>query len=441
MDNDKGLKRELGMVTAVATVIGMIIGSGIFMKPAVVISAAGDSTMALAAWILGGVMSLAGGLTVAELAAQFPKTGGMYAWLNEVYGDCISYLYGWVHSLIFAPATYGALSLYFGILLAQFMGMPASSSVVIAVVTLLFTVGINCLGAKYGGIIATLSTIGKLVPIVLIIVFGLMRGDVAVMGMPSGVAESAGFGAAILATLWAYEGWISVGNIGGELTNPSKQLPIAITGGLIAVIAAYAGINAAMMHVLPASEIVSLGTKSAGQVAVLLFGEFGGNLLGIGILISLYGALSGNILTLPRIPYAMASRGQYPMAGLVGKTHPTFRTPVNATVFQTVIAIALMTLGNPDRLTDIAIFVIWIAYVAGFTAVFMSRKKFPDAVRTYKVPLYPFVPIVAIAGAGYILFSTLINSPTDCLWSLLFAGIGIPVFYWLKKSNKAQANM
>lgn len=434
---EQGLKKELGLMPAMALVVGMVIGSGIFMKPGIVITAAGDSTMGLLAWILGGVITITAGLTIAELGSQIPKTGGLYAYLTEVYGEFWGYLFGWVQTLIYGPATIGALGLYFSSLLIPFFSLSAELKLPIAISAVLLLAGINSLGARYGGMIQSIATVAKLIPIVCIAIFGLLKGNGQIFGMPSGVSQSAGMGAAILATLWAYDGWIGVGFVAGEMKNPAKQLPKAIIIGLGIVIAAYISVNLAILHVLPAYEIVGLGKLAAGSAATILFGDFGGKLLNVGILVSIFGALNGYILTNARIPFAMATRGLLPGAQFLAKLSANYGTPINATIFQMTITALVMSIGDPDRLTDIAMFILQIFYLMAFVAVFILRKR-SKAARPYSVPAYPIVPGIAILGAVYIIVSTLLTNPTDTLYALGITIIGIPVYWLLNKNRKGK---
>lgn len=432
-ETEKNLKKDLGLVAAMALVVGMVIGSGIFMKPGKVIAAAGDSTMGLAAWVLGGLITLAAGLTVAELGAQIPRTGGLYAYLDEVYGKVWGYLFGWVQTLIYGPATIGALGLYFAALLMPFFGIEESLRLPLAIVAVVFLSGVNCLGARYGGYIQSVATAAKLIPIALIAVFGLWKGNGQILGAASGISEKAGMGAAILATLWAYDGWIGAGFVAGEMKNPARDLPRAIVIGLGIVMVAYLSVNIALLHVLPAAEVVSLGKLAAGTAAGQLFGDVGGKLIAVGILVSIFGTLNGYIMTSPRVPYAMAIRGQLPAAGLLARTHDSFGTPINATILQVILTILLMTLGDPDRLTDIAMFIIWVFYILAFVAVFVLRRRNPGAIRPYSVPGYPLVPVAAILGAAYIVVSTLITNPTDTLYALGITAAGVPMYWWLNR--------
>jgi len=435
-NDETNLRRDLGLIPATALVVGMVIGSGIFMKPGKVILAAGDSTLGLAAWVIGGIITLAAGLTIAELGAQIPKTGGLYACLDEVYGKFWGYLFGWVQTVIYGPAIVGALGLYFSSLVIPFFEYSEEVKIPLAIGTILFLSAVNSLGTRYGGIIQSVATAAKLIPIVLIAAFGLWKGNSQILAMTSGVTESAGMGAAVLATLWAYDGWIGVGFVAGEMKNPAKLLPRAIVIGLGIVMVAYIAVNLAVLHVLPAAEIVAQGKLAAGAAATWLFGDFGGKLINIGILVSIFGTLNGYILTCPRVPYAMALRRQLPASTLLSQTNSRFGTPLNAIIMQIVLAILFVTLGDPDRLTDLAMFIIWGFYILGFLAVFILRRKTRAENRPYSVPAFPFVPAIAIVGSIYIVISTILSNPADTLLALGITVAGIPLYWLLNRSGQ-----
>lgn len=429
------LKKDIGFWVAMSIVIGSVIGSGIFMKPGKVIGAAGDSTMALVAWVIGGIITLASGLTITELSVQIPRTGGLYVYIEEVYGELWGYLCGWVNSIIYGPAVIGALGLYFGTLVVNFFGWSPDAKMTVAIITMLFLAGANALGTKYGGIIQFAATAGKLVPIALIAVFGLLKGNSQIFDMASGLDHKIGMGAAVLATLWAYDGWMLVGFVAGEMKHPDKVLPKAIIIGLSVVTLAYLTVNMAIMHVLPAEEIVRLGPNAAGQAATVVFGDMGGKLISIGILVSIFGTLNAKIMTFPRMPYAMAERGQLPGSAMLAKVHKNFGTPIYATILEIAIAALLMLVGDPDRLSDIAVFILYIFYIQAFIAVFLMRKRYPDAQRAYSVPGYPVIPLVAIIGCTFIVLTTMVDNPMDTFYAIAITVAGMPLYWWLKKKT------
>jgi basic amino acid/polyamine antiporter, APA family len=433
------LKRQIGISVAMSLVMGTVIGSGIFMKPGRVIEYAGGSNLAMLAWILGGLLSIAGGLTMAEISVQFPKTGGLVVYLEEVYGKVWGYLSGWMQTVVYGPAIMGALGLYFGSLLANFFNWDPDLKPWLGIGAVVFLFAVNSLGTRYGGFVQTVSTIAKFIPIILIAVLGLVKGDVQIWNASSGAAEQLGMGAAILATLWAYDGWMLVGNVAGELKNPGKHLPIAIVGGLSIVMVAYVLVNLAMLHVLPASEIVSLGENSASTAAGLVMGSIGGRVISIGILISIFGCLNGKIMAFPRVTYAMAERGQLPFSGFFSKVHPTLGTPIAAAFLQVVIAIVMMRVTDPDYLSEMAIFAVYVFYILAFIAIFLLRKRNPGATRVYSVPLYPVVPLIAIGGSLFVVISTLMNQFYDCLWAILITLLGLPLYLYMNRNKQERA--
>lgn len=215
MGNDQ-LKKTIGFWVGTSIVVGTVIGSGIFMRPGDVLELSGNSTMALLAWLIGGLITLASGLTIAEVSTRIPKTGGLYVYMEEVYGKAWGFLCGWVQTLVYGPAVMGALSLYFGLLVAGIFKIASSYSLAIGILTIVFIAGMNLLGTKYGGIIQTLSTIAKLIPIIFIAVFGIAQGDMPVFNIDSESSMKISMAGAILATLWAYDGWMNVGFMAGK---------------------------------------------------------------------------------------------------------------------------------------------------------------------------------------------------------------------------------
>ncbi|ABV61863.1 MULTISPECIES: APC family permease [Bacillus] len=430
------LKQDIGLFFALSLVIGTIIGSGVFMKPGNVLSYSGSSDIALFAWLLGGILTLAGGLTVAEIGTQIPRTGGLYAYLEEVYGEFWGYLCGWVQIIIYGPAIIGALGLYFGSLLANLFSLSSLWSTTIGIITVLFLCLINIMGTKYGGFVQGLTTIGKLVPIAAIIVFGLWKGNENILMAVNDSIAQMNFGAAILATLFAYDGWILLAALGGEMKNPEKLLPRAMAGGILIVTACYLFINVALLHVLPADQIVQLGENATSTAATMLFGPIGGKVISIGIIISIFGCLNGKVLSFPRVIFAMAERKQIPFANAISRIHPTFKTPWIAVFVQILIAIVFMIVSNPEKLSEVSIFMIYIFYVMAFFAVFKLRKQNKGIERAYSVPLYPLTPIVAIIGSLFVLISTMITDWKSCLISMLIGIAGLPLYYYMKRAHK-----
>jgi basic amino acid/polyamine antiporter, APA family len=430
---------KLKIWTAISVVIGCVIGSGVFVKPGRVLLAVGDSNMALLAWLLGGIISMAGGLSVAEIATRIPKSGGVYVYIEELFGKLWGFLCGWVQAIIYGPALMAALALYFGSLMAQFLNLPDTNMVKpIALISLFILSGVTALSTNWSAIIQNSTTFVKLIPIAILGIAGLAMGDSPIFNMQlANNTQGTGMGVAILATLWAYDGWIQVANIAEELENPVKNLPRSIIIGLAAIIVTYLVVNMSLFHVVPLEQIAVLNEKTAAVAAETLFGSWGGKVLSLGILIAIFGCLNGNILTMTRVPYAMALRGAFPSAQIFSILHPKFKTPVNSITLKTFIAAIMVLLLDPDRVTDIALFSIYIFYGAVFIGVILLRKKYgAPAPGNYRVPLYPIVPLIAGGGSFYICYAMFTQAPWDAAISLGVALTGIPVFYWMKRKEK-----
>ena len=427
-----GLKKSLGVFEAVAMVIGMVIGSGIFFKPSIVYQNAGSFGMGILAWIVGGIITMAAGLTVAEIASAIPKTGGLFAYLRELYGEKLAFLLGWVQTIIYVPGSTAALAVVFATQATYFIPMSPTTQKALAIFMIFTIVVINCISAKFGGIVQSVSTIGKMIPIFIIIGFGFIFGKNPAFAPPTAIIHGAGFGAAILGTLWAYDGWISVGNMAGELKNPQKDLPRSIIVGLSVVIATYVLVNIAVIKVLPIGAIIS-SPKATSDAAVILFGNFGATLISAGILISIYGALNGYLMTGARIPYAMGTDKILPMSAQFAKVNKA-QSPYFALIFEFALACIYALSGSFNTLTDLVVFVLWIFFVLAVAGVFILRRR-KDLVAAYKVPLYPLVPIIGIVGGLYIIINTIMTSTMNSLVGIGITLVGLPVYYFMEKKK------
>ncbi|MEI4801336.1 APC family permease [Bacillus sp. NPDC077411] len=428
-------KNKIGLTVALSIVVGTIIGSGVFMKPGKVLDYAGSSNMAIFAWVVGGILTLASGLTVAEIGAQIPKNGGLYTYLEEIYGKFWGYLSGWMQTLVYGPAIIGTLGLYFSSLLLNFFHIDKVWNLPIAIGTVVFLGVVNSVGTKYGGIVQTVTTIGKMIPIVLIVVMGFWKGNSDVFNVVVPESANQSIGMAILATLFAYDGWILLASIGGEMKNPTKLLPKALTVGILIVTAAYVLINMALLKILPATQIVALSENATATAADMLLGQYGGKLISIGVIVSIFGCLNGKILTFPRIPVSMAERGQLPFSKFISKINDKFQTPVNAIFVEILLGIILMLISDPNELSEISVFIIYIFYVMTFIGVFILRKRNAGQKREYSVPLYPIVPVIAILGSLFVIGSAIISEPKRCFLSIGIVLTGLPVYWYLNKKK------
>ena len=318
------LKRSLGFGSAISIVIGTIIGSGIFFKQASILDSAGSSSMAISAWIFGGVITLAAGLTIAEIGAQMPYTGGLYVYVENLYGRICGFLAGWMQVIVYGPAIIASVAGFMSIMITNLFGIDAKWRIPIALIIIIAIGLMNFLENKVAAAFSVITTIGKMIPIAAIIIFGLFWGHQDALGQTvSEINRSAGgFGVAVLATLFGYDGWILIANLGGEMKNPQKLLPKAIILGISTVLVIYTLITVGIFRFVPANMIHSLGENTTSYLATRAFGDIGGKLLSIGIIVSMMGTLNGKIITFPRIVYAMARRGDLHFSRILSYVTP-----------------------------------------------------------------------------------------------------------------------
>lgn len=438
----KQLQRSMGLTTGISIVVGTIIGSGIFFKQAQVLSITGSTTGALLAWLFGGLITLMAGLTISELGSRIPSTGGLYVYIHKVFGPAAGFLSGWGQSFLYGPAIVASLSAYFAILITNFFYLPSEWAKWIGLLSIIFITGMNLLDNRVPAAFAVATTSIKLLPIIAIIVFGLFFGNVNALGqtLDTIVATPGGrFGMAILATLYAYDGWATLTSLGGELKDPIKNIPRSIIYGLIIVIVAYVGITYGVMQSMPANEIIALGDNATFGVVTTAFGDLGGRLLSLAILISIAGTLNGKMMALPRSIYAMAEDGLMPKFMMYVNRA---QEPAGAILTLAVLGAALQFSASADWLSNACMFIIWMFYLMAFYGLIRLRrddKKAGIAQRDniFLVPLYPVIPILAGLGATYVLFSTLINDPISAMVSIGLVLAGLPIyFYYTKIANK-----
>ena len=434
---DNHLKRSIGLGAALSIIAGTIIGSGIFFKQASVLDSAGSSLMALLAWILAGIITLTAGLTIAEIGSQMPYTGGLYVYIEKIYGRVLGFIAGWMQAIVYGPAMIAAVTGFLSIMVTNLFGIGAEWRIPIGLITIIAIGGLNFLENKVGAAFAMITTIAKMIPIFAIIFCGIYWGEQnAIAQTVTEVNRSTGgFGVAVLAALFAYDGWIFIANLGGEMKNPQKLLPKAIIIGITIVLVIYSLITIGIFSFIPADKIHELGQKSTTYLADAILGPIGGKVLSVGIIISMLGTLNGEMLSFPRIVYAMAKRGDLPFSKYLAYVTPKGKSPVVATLFIVFLALLMMIFFDPDHLSDLCVFTVYCFYLLAFFGIFILRKK-NKAERPFSTPLYPLVPIVAILGGLFVLISELINDPAGVL---LFAGIviiGLPIFYAVKRMNK-----
>ncbi len=437
---DNHLKRSIGLGSALSIIVGTIIGSGIFFKQASVLDSAGSTFMALLAWILAGIITLTAGLTIAEIGAQMPYTGGLYVYIEKNLRPRFRF-YGWLDAGYCVRSCYDSCSYRFflSIMVTNLFGIGTEWRIPIGLITIIAIGGLNFLENKVGAAFAIITTIAKMIPIFAIIFCGICWGEQNAVAQT--VTElnrsTGGLGVAVLAALFAYDGWIFIANLGGEIKNPQKLLPKAIIIGITTVLVIYALITIGIFSFIPADKIHALGKNSTTYLADAILGPIGGKVLSVGIIISMLGTLNGEMLTFPRVIYAMAKRGDLPFSRFLSYVTPKGKAPVMATMLLITLTGIMMTFFDPDYLSNLCVFTIYSFYVLAFFGLFILRYKNKDQ-RPFSVPFYPLIPLVAIAGGLFVLVSQFFNDPAGVLLFTGITAVGWPIFFLVKKMSKAQ---
>lgn len=431
------LKRDISLFGAFSTVMGTVIGAGVFFKTASVVSFAQSPSLTIFAWIVGGILTVCAGLTSAELATAIPKTGGAVKYIEYTYGKLPGFLLGWAQSVIYFPANIAALSIIFSTQFIHLFHLSNDFLLPVALGTGLSVTLINLLGTKTASNLQSFTLVIKMIPIALIVLVGFfMPANVEVSLFPVKAGGDGSFiqalSGSLLATMFAYDGWLGVGAVAGEMKRPEKDLPKAIFLGLTFIAFVYVLINLVFLKTLPIEQL-SGNLNAASEASNQIFGSFGGKLVTIGILISVYGALNGYTMIGIRIPYALALEEMIPFSKQFKKLSKKFVVPYVAGIFQFSIAAIMMFLGSFDLLTDMLVFVMWLFSLLIFSAVLILRKKEPELHRPYKVPFYPFIPILAILGGLFILITTLFTQTMLASIGIGVTLLGIPVYKINKK--------
>ena len=431
------LARVLTLLDATMINAGGIIGSGIFMVPATIALLTGSTSLILAVWVFGGLISLFGALSVAELGAAMPQAGGQFVYLNEAYGPVWGYLYGWSCVAVINTASIAAVGVAFSEYLSFFFPLSTMGIKSVAILSVILLTIINILDVKSGARAQNVFTLLKIGAIFGIISLGLV--------MDGGSAENiqpfypdrplpalvGPLGLAMVSVLWTYDGWIFITYVAGEVKNPGRNIPLSLVFCMLIVISIYLLINFVFTYTL---GIGAMGTSTlvASDSAFIFLGEKGAVLVSIIILISLLGANNGFILTSARINYAMARNRLFFQQA--AKVHPKFKSPANALIIQAVWACALTFSGTYNQLITYIIFASWIFYAMSCAAVIILRKKRPEMKRPYKTPGYPYIPIIFILFAVFLTFNTILEAPRDAAVGAGIILAGLPLYFYWKKT-------
>jgi APA family basic amino acid/polyamine antiporter len=449
---ETGLRRDLSLWGAVAIVIGTVIGSGIFLVPRAMVLRVGTPSMVFVVWVFGGILSLSGALSYAELAAAMPEAGGEYVYLREAYGPIWGFLYGWTQMWVAKSGSIATLATGFFYYLTSFFpsldgvfytvplplgahGAPLDLRYgqLFAMGLILFLAVVNYFGVKLGGEIQITVTAIKVLLIAFIIVAGLAFGKAHAPEIETAphALTVAGFFAALVAALWAYDGWNNVSMVASEIRRPQRSLPLALIGGTLAVIAIYLAANAAYFHVLTAQQ-VGASQRVAADMMRRVVGGWGAQAVAVAAMISIFAALNGSILTGSRVPYAMARDHRFFRS--VSHVSAAYHTPGVSIMALSAWSALLVLSGRYEQLFTYVIFASWILYGMTTAAVIVLRYKRPDLPRPYKTLAYPVLPVLFVLAAISLVLSTLFDSPRESLLGLGFIFAGLPFyFYWKRR--------
>ena len=449
MEASPKLKRQLGLFDSTMMVIGIVIGSGIFMTTGLMAEALPSPSLILIAWVLGGVMMIAGALTYAELGAAMPKAGGQYVYLREAYGPLPAFLFGWVAFIAYLTGTNAAIAVAIAEHMGSFfptlspeniildLGFYHLSSGQLMALTIIFGLSlVNYLGVVLGKWVQNVLTILKIGSILVFALIGLFVTTNVTIDYtlnPTGLSFGQilmGMGVALIAVNWTVGGWDYVTLVSGEVKSPGKNLPRALIFGTLAIISLYILINLAYLKSMPISQIageVKIGEASARA----LFGNGIAGLFTVAVMLSMFGSLNGNILVGPRVTYAMAKDDLF--FRQAADVHPKYRTPGNAIILQGIWAGILTLTGTFKELITLVVFVNFMLWIAASSTVFVLRKKQPDLHRPYKVWGYPWVPALFILFSLAVMVNTFFESPGQSLMGLGLTFLGLPAYYYWNK--------
>ena len=441
------LPRVLTATNALAIVVGIIIGSGIFLVPREMMAAVGSSRMVYTVWIVAGMLSLFGAMSYAEVAAMRPRVGGEYAFLLDAYGPLTAFLYTWTWTMIAKPASIATIAAGLMRVLGTFpafafldhavFGHLLWSQVMAIAATWLIT-GLNIVSTRDSAQVQTLLTWLKALMILVIAGFcftSVKYGDWHNFSSEFHGARGgfAGFMIALIAALWAYDGWSDVSQMAGEVQKPQRSLPIALIGGVTIVGALYMLTNAAIQYILPSAAIAATD-RPATDALQLVAGNLGAGLVAIGMAVSIGAAFVGSSLSGARVPFA-AARDRLFLSAL-GAIHPRFKTPWISLLLQAVLStLLLLAIGRFQALFSLAIFSEWLFYALTAATVFVFRVREPNANRPYSVTGYPVVPALFILAALVLLVFSFMNQPGESIAGALVILCGVPLHYLFQRNN------
>jgi APA family basic amino acid/polyamine antiporter len=420
MNTAQDLPRRLGMVDATAIVIGIVIGSGIFVLPNLIARSLPSASAILAVWMVAGVLSFFGALAYAELGAMLPATGGQYVYLREAYGPLCAFVCGWTFMLAVMAGGSAWMAVTFSIYMGYFLPLSAAAAKALAVALIAVLSAVNYLGVQEGAWVQRTFTGLKIVGLLVLIGAGLASPHTA--GQAAGPKlSSMHFGVAMAACLMAYNGWSYVSFVAGEVRDPQKNLLRSLVLGMAAVAVLYVSANIAYLKVMTVAQIAATDRVGA-DLATLTMGRIGGAFVSLTVLLSIIGAVNGCILTGARIPFAQARDGLF--FARFGKVHPRFQTPSFAILCSGIWTAILVLTGSYETLYSYSILAAWIFYTMCVGAVFVLRRKLPDVHRPYRMWGYPYTLWLFVAVSVWFMADALITQTRPSLMALVIVAAG-----------------
>jgi len=428
------LARQLGVWSAIAIVVGSMIGSGIFRVPSATAAQVGTPGGMMLVWVAGGVVALCGALTLAELAALYPRAGGIYVYLNEAYGSLPAFLVGWLF-LVIAPASIGAVALVFAEYLGRLFPILHDRTRLVAAAAVMLVAAWNYRSLRFGAGVQNLSSASKVLAILGLTAAAFLSGhpgEGAWLGLDQLAPESwAGFGLGLVTVLWAYNGWQDATYVGGEVRDPGRNLPRALTIGTLIVTGVYLAVNAAYLAVL-SMDTIARSPLVAADMAVRLFGGIGNALIAALVCVSTFGTMNSGTMCYPRIFYAMAEDRLF-FRGIAA-VHPRYGTPHAAIALTATLAVCFLWVRTFEQLIEIFILGVLPFWALGAAAVIVLRRRRPEMARPYRTPGYPFVPILFIVATVGLLLNSLMQRPGPTVASFAAILAGVPIYYlWRRR--------
>jgi amino acid transporter len=439
------LSRRLGLWSAVAVLVGSTIGSGIFRTPASVAQRVDDVPLFLLAWVIGGVVAVCGALTYAELAAAFPRSGGIYVFIRESFGPLPAFLFGWAELLIIRPGAYGAIGITASAYAlrtvgldpaASLWGLPVRGDQGLGALFIIIVAAVNYFGIRRGAVLQNLSTAFKVAALAALILLGFAMGEG--MGVGPMLAERTRVGLspfllAMVSILWAYDGWADLAFVGGEVKDPERTLPRALIIGTAIVVVLYLGANLVYLYLIPMAEMKQAELVAA-DVAQLLIGPAGIVAISAAVAVSTFGTLNGSMMTAPRIFFAMADDGLFPRA--IARVDERTGAPTGAILLAAVLGVIFILIRTFTELAEQFVIGIWPFYAMAVAAVFVLRRKRPDLPRPYRTLGYPAVPLLFLLGSLFLLGNYLVSEPAVFALDIAIILSGVPVYYGWRRWGK-----